>query len=53
MAGSAKARGHAAVRYSAAATDPGNAHLTFVRLASRRDIARFSVRCRAAADNKF
>jgi hypothetical protein len=28
-------------RYSAAATDPDNARLTFVRLASRRDIARF------------
>jgi adenylate kinase family enzyme len=28
-------------RYAAAAADPGNAHLTFVRLASRRDINRF------------
>jgi adenylate kinase family enzyme len=28
-------------RYSAAAADPANAHLRFVRLASRRDVARF------------
>ena len=28
-------------RYAAAAADPANAHLTFVRLASRLDIARF------------
>ncbi len=28
-------------RYSAAANDPANAHLRFVRLASRRDIGRF------------
>jgi hypothetical protein len=27
--------------YRAAATDPGNARLTFVHLTSRRDIARF------------
>ena len=28
-------------RYSAAAADPANAHLTFIRLTSRRDVARF------------
>jgi adenylate kinase family enzyme len=28
-------------RYTAAAADPANAHLTFVRLTSRRDITRF------------
>jgi adenylate kinase family enzyme len=28
-------------RYGAAVDDPANAHLTFVRLASRRDVARF------------
>jgi adenylate kinase family enzyme len=28
-------------RYSAAAADPANAHLTFIRLTSRRDAARF------------
>jgi adenylate kinase family enzyme len=28
-------------RYAAAAADPANAHLTFIRLASRRDITRF------------
>jgi len=28
-------------RYGKAAQDPANAHLTFIRLASRRDIARF------------
>jgi adenylate kinase family enzyme len=28
-------------RYAAAATEPANAHLTFVRLTSRRDITRF------------
>jgi hypothetical protein len=28
-------------RYAAAAADPANAHLTFVRLTSRRDITRF------------
>lgn len=28
-------------RYGAAAADPANAHLTFIRLTSRRDVARF------------
>ena len=28
-------------RYGAAAADPANAHLTFIRLTSRRDISRF------------
>ena len=28
-------------RYGSAAADPANAHLTFIRLASRRDVARF------------
>ena len=28
-------------RYGAAAADPANAHLTFIRLASRRDVTRF------------
>ena len=28
-------------RYAAAASDPANAHLRFIRLASRRDVARF------------
>ena len=28
-------------RYSAAAADPANAHLTFIRLTSRREIAGF------------
>jgi adenylate kinase family enzyme len=34
-------------RYSAAAADPANAHLTFVRLRSRRDISRFLAEARA------
>lgn len=28
-------------RYGSAAADPANAHLTFIRLASRRNVARF------------
>jgi hypothetical protein len=28
-------------RYGTAAADPANAHLTFIRLTSRRDVARF------------
>ena len=28
-------------RYAAATTDPANAHLTFIRLTSRRDASRF------------
>jgi adenylate kinase family enzyme len=31
-------------RYTAAAIDPANAHLTFVRLTSRRDVSRFLAR---------
>jgi adenylate kinase family enzyme len=31
-------------RYAAAAIDPANAHLTFVRLTSRRDVSRFLAR---------
>ena len=34
-------------RYAAAATDPANAHLRFIRLASNRDIARFLAETRS------
>ena len=42
---------HAAdhAKYAAAATDPANAHLRFIRLASRRDVARFLDQARSAA----
>ena len=42
---------HAAdhAKYAAAAADPANAHLRFVRLASRRDIARFLAGARSEA----
>lgn len=41
---------HAAdhAKYAAAASDPANAHLRFVRLASRRDTARFLAGARSA-----
>ncbi len=35
-------------RYGAAAADPANAHLTFIRLTSRGDVARFLARPGAA-----
>ena len=35
--------------YAAAATDPANAQLRFIRLASRRDVARFLAEARAEA----
>ncbi len=35
------AKDHA--KYAAAATSPANAHLTFIRLTSRRDITRFLI----------
>jgi adenylate kinase family enzyme len=35
--------------YAAAATDPANVHLRFIRLASRRDVARFLAGSRSAA----
>jgi adenylate kinase family enzyme len=36
-------------KYAAAATDPANAHLRFIRLASRRDVARFLDEARSEA----
>jgi hypothetical protein len=36
--------------YAAAAADPANAHLRFIRLASSRDVARFLAGARSAAD---
>jgi adenylate kinase family enzyme len=36
-------------KYAAAATDPANAHLRFIRLASRRDVARFLDETRSEA----
>jgi adenylate kinase family enzyme len=36
-------------RYAAAAADPASAHLRFIRLASRRDVARFLDDARSAA----
>lgn len=42
------ARDHA--KYAAAAADQANAHLRFVRLASRRDVARFLDGARSASD---
>ena len=43
---------HAADRakYAAAAAGPAGAHLRFIRLASRRDVARFLAEARSAAD---
>jgi adenylate kinase family enzyme len=36
-------------KYAAAATDPANAHLRFIRLAGRRDVARFLAEARSEA----
>ena len=37
-------------KYAAAASDPANAHLRFVRLASRRDVARFLAGARSPGE---